>query len=286
MRKSIWDVMEIVACTAREACLGINEPGFQGTVEKCTELVSKAKTSSPLDIFFPNNSMKKQGSLAAQVFASPSVFPWTSLLARIIGCLAQYICISAGCFTFCSASLLVLHSVQGSRLGSSEVETQGARQRSVPLSPLQQAVANSVAGCPEDVMKSLESHLQALGGLKAISASAFLHLIWPTRTWTVIYRRCVVQQHSHLTAFVGVVLLSTEFKMLICLMESLICLRSTVIRLDCFGECPAALLVKRCSITRIPLIRIRNAAPIWSYLYGAHMTYYSGEKFLTGVHSA
>ncbi|CDI85726.1 hypothetical protein, conserved [Eimeria praecox] len=139
---SIWHVMELVACAARDTCLGINEPGFQSTVDKCAEEVAKGKTSSPLDLFFRSASMKKQSSLAAQVF---------------------------------STALLVLHSTQGNRLVTPEgAGTQSALQGRAPLSPLQQAVANSVAGCSPEVITSLESHLQALGGLEAIGANPVL----------------------------------------------------------------------------------------------------------------
>ncbi|CDJ52987.1 hypothetical protein, conserved [Eimeria brunetti] len=69
---SIWEVMKVVACTAKQPCLGINEPGFQNTVDECAEAISKGRLSSPLGIFFRGTSTTKQGSLAAQTFASCS----------------------------------------------------------------------------------------------------------------------------------------------------------------------------------------------------------------------
>ncbi|CDJ32101.1 uncharacterized protein EMH_0041910 [Eimeria mitis] len=142
MQGSMGEVVELVFCVARNACLGINEPGFQRTVDKCIGLVGKSKKLSPLDLFFRSTTTRKQSSLAAQVFGT---------------------------------AILVLHSVETARLGASEgADTQGVLQQSVPLSPLQQAVANSVATCSTEVMNSLESHLQALGGLEAISVNPVL----------------------------------------------------------------------------------------------------------------
>lgn len=148
-------------------------------------------------------------------------------------------------FAIFPASLLVLQSVKGRRIsGSARSDTEGLLEQSVALSPLQQAVETSAAECSSEVMTTLESHLQALGGLETISASELLRWTISNHTHSLVVDRCVRQPRELYSACSCIV--ATENASLT---KYLFRLRSIVVRLHHFGKRSFTFLAKWCSFT-------------------------------------